>query len=683
MRAVFLVHCTRRLSLLRRPGRVWSVLIFSVILTQIAFSAIPTHAEDRWSGRRETVASRWLDRHDKVPFEVPPELPDAYPAPAERRLLPIADRPVTLSEMIQLSLTRSDVVRVVSGNSVQVLPATTYDPETRAAQRDQAYTIFDPSLTLGYLGSQINEPPSSFFGPGIPQQTRRDEGDFTAAISKLWRTGAKTTVSYAPPLGYLFIPGSTSSGFNPIYSSAMVFEARQPLLRGGGIAVNQIPIRVAQLREEQSAWEFQDGLLAQVRSIEEAYWDLQAAYTALQAANAMVSLAEEVVRIEEARFATEMGIRADVARAQSQLASLQQERIRYEVEAVNREFRLWNLVGGNPCDSERLVPVDMPQQAPLTLNAQLAIETAVINRPDLVQRRLALRIREWEFRAAENGLQPQLDLLALYRANGVGQGLNDALAQASQFGYTDWTLGITLSMPLGNRGPKASIRTAEWQLARERALLRENVRNISYGFAELARTIQAVWNQYQQAQKRVEVSQVWLQTARMRFTTPPPSVQTVDGFLLLLYDYQAALRGQMDAVVESSRLLAEYNGLLARWEESQGTLLSKWQLQVDQDPVQIVNRHQVPAYLPTPLEGMPQATSHAAGVDSVSPGFLPPRQVDPVGDYRVPNSFERSPFQGGWSPPSSQSTGPKQPAVEPSRSLSRPPQAYHQNSVLR
>lgn len=672
-------------QLLKRPSRVWSALIFSVILAQFDFAARPTYAEDRWSGRRETVASRWLDRHDKVPFEAPGDVPEAHPAPKERRLLPIVDRPVTLSEMIQLSLTHSDVARVTSGNSVNVLAATVYDPEVRAALLDQTYTVFDPDLTLGYLGSQINEPPSSFFGPGIPQQTRRDEGDFTAAISKLWRTGAKTTVSYAPPLGYLFIPGSTSSGFNPIYSSAMVFEARQPLLRGGGIAVNQIPIRVAQLREEQSAWEFQEGLLAQVRSIEEAYWDLQAASTALQAANTMVSLAEEVVRIEEARFATEMGIRADVARAQSQLASLQQERIRFEVEAVNREFRLWNLVGCDPVESERLVPVDLPQQSPQPLDAQLAIETAVINRPDLVQRRLALSIREWEFRAAENGLQPQLDLLALYRANGVGQGLDDALAQASQFGYTDWTLGITLSMPIGNRGPKAAIRSAEWQLARERALLRENVRNISFGFAELARTIQAVWNQYQQAQKRVEVSQVWLQTARMRFTTPPPSVQTVDGFLLLLYDYQAALRGQMDAVVESSRLLAEYNGLLARWDESQGTLLAKWQLQVDKDPVQLVNRHQIPAYLPSSTQGIPQATNPAAPAGAATPSFPPPRQVDPVGDYRVPSSFDRSPFQGGWSSPSTQSSvpEPRQPVTEPSQSWSLPQQDYHQNSVRR
>lgn len=673
-----------RLPPFGRPPCAWSGLVFSVILTCNLSYAASLSGQERWGGRRETVASRWLDRHQKAPFEAPLDVPQAYPPPNGRQLLPIADRPVTLSEMIQLSLTHSDVMRVISGNTVAVAPVTSYDQEARAAQRDLAYTIFDPNLTLGYLGSQINEPPSSFFGPGIPQQTRRDEGDFTAALSKLWGTGATTTVSYAPPLGYLFVPGSTSSGFNPIYSTAMVFEARQPLLRGGGIAVNQIPIRVAQLRQEQSVWEFQEAMLAQVRSIKEAYWDLQAAYTALQAANAMVSLAEEIVRIEEARLSTEMGIRADVARAQSQLANFQQERIRFELAAVNREFRLWNLVGCDPGEAERLVPVDLPQQTPQSLNAQLAIETAVVHRPDLVQRRLSLRIREWEFRLAENGLQPKLDLLALYRANGVGQGLDDALAQASQFGYTDWTLGITLSMPLGNRGPKATIRTAEWQLARERALLRENVRNVSYEFAELARTIQAAWNEYQQAQRRVEVSQTWLQTARVRFTTPPPSVQTADGFLLLLYDYQAALRGQMDAVVESSRLLAQYNGLLARWDEGQGTLLSKWNLQVDKDPVQLVNRHQVPVYLPLPANAPLPTANGVSAPDAVNPANSP-RQIDPVGDYRVPSSFDRSPFQGGWSLPNAfaPSNGPLPPVPEQNPAWSRPNSAYHQNSVRR
>ncbi len=615
-----------------------------------------------------------------------------------------------LSEIVQLAMMQSDTVRVLDGGMVSVSPLTAYDPEVRAFQRDAAFAIFDPKFTAGYLGSQINEPPSSFFGPGIPQQTRRDEGDFTAELSKLWATGGTTKVGYQPPLGYLFIPGGSNSAFNPIYSSALVMEARQPLLRGAGKSVNRAPLKIAQLRQEQSAWAFQEALLVQVRSIEEAYWDLQAAAVGLQAIESIVILAEETVRIEQARFAGELAIRADVARAWSQLAQFQQERTRAELEVVNREFRLWNLMGCAPVEGERLIPADVPRQHTPEVDPHLALEAALVHRPDMAQRRLSVSIREWEYRVAENGLQPQLDLTALYRANGVGQELNDALRQASQYGYTDWTLGVTLSIPLGNRAPRANYRTAEWQLMRERALLRADVRNLAFHFAELARTLQANWTEYEQSRQRVETTHTWLQTARIRFATPPPNAQSSEGFLLLLYDYQAALRAQVDAVVDAARLLARYNGLLARWEEAQGTLLERWDLQIESDPVEAVNRHRIPVHnehvvlhdsitspVPRPRSASvtnPEASPTRPGSPSQSPPFVTPAHgpadaatVDPAIDYRAPESLDRSPFRGGWSRPATPETatgrGPSTAfeAVPSQRALRG--DVYHQNSVRR
>ncbi|MDZ4688934.1 MAG: TolC family protein [Planctomycetaceae bacterium] len=589
--------------------------------------------------------------------------PELAPLAIDRQNQPEQDVALNLSAAVTTALEHSDVVRVLEGGTVVVDPATQYDPEVRAAQRDAALTIFDPTLSAGYIGSQINGPPSSFFGPGISQQTRRDEGDFTASLGKLWQTGATTRLAYDPPLGYLFFPQGSSRSFNPIYTSTFVLEAKQPLWRGAGLTVNQAPLRIAQLRQEQSQWEFKQAVQAQVRSIEEAYWELQAAYIQLQTIDAVIPFAEEALRLEEARFQLELTIRADVARAQVQLSQFRQQRIELEANAKEKEYRLRNLMGLPAVDGTRLVPTDLPVPAPPALNADAAVAVAVQNRPDIVQRRLSLRIRELEFFVATNGLKPQLDLQALYRANGVGQGVDDALRQAGLQDFTDWTLGLTFTVPLGNRAAKANLRAAEAQLSRERAVLRETVRNIGYRIADLVRDLRSTWDQYQLARQRVEASQEWLMSARIRFTTPPPTSQSQDSLLLLLSDYQTALRANLDAVTDASQLIARYNGLLARFEEAQGTLLTSRGIEMTNDPVCAVNRYQVPLYATaTGIGGGPPAehtalrpTPTETGVQPAGwtqPAGLPPSgAIDPVGDYRTPASFVRSPFRGGWSQP--------------------------------
>jgi outer membrane protein TolC len=220
-------------------------------------------------------------------------------------------------------------------------------------------------------------------------------------------------------------------------------------------------------------------------------------------------------------------------------------------------------------DAARLIPVQPPLNERQWLAPDAAVAQAVDSRPDIIQRRLSLRIRELEYWVAENGVLPRLDLQALYRANGVGQRLDDALDQAAGLDYTDWTLGVTFTMPLGNRAPRANLRAAEWQLSRERALLRESVRLVAFRLAELVREIDAAWSEYEHAQRRVSAGSIRLETARVRFAVPPPSSRTPDGHLLL-FDFQAAMRAHVDAVIEASRTLARYNVLLARYLEASG-----------------------------------------------------------------------------------------------------------------
>ena len=510
---------------------------------------------------------------------------------SERLSLKSAPRELRLRDAIQCSLSKSDVVMTLESGGVQIDGATHYDPKIEWARSDAARAGFDPKLSASYFGTQVNEPPDSFFGPGISLNTRRDEGDFLASISKPWATGATTSVGYLPPLGYLYFPNGVNNQFNPIYSSSLAFEARQPLLRGAGTKVNLAPLRIAQLRAEQSLWEVKQATLAQVRSVEEAYWDLQAALVTLDAMEFVLPLVTEVVRIERYRAQSERATRADVARATIQSDQFQQQRLRARNGVVEKELRLRNLMGLEVVDGVRLVPVDLPTRESFTLDHAAAVANAIEHRPDLVRQRLGVRIREMEYDIARNGLKPQLDLRAIYRTSGNGQQLDDSLQLMSDFQYSTWTLGLMFSIPLGNRAAKANLRAEEQQLFRERALLRQATQNISFRLMDMIREAETTFAEYELALRRVQNTQEWLRAARIRFSNPPPAGGSQDWLLLALYDYQAALRQQIDATTDAGLLLARYNTQLARIEEAQGILLENRGIDLTDDPCEAVQRH--------------------------------------------------------------------------------------------
>lgn len=490
---------------------------------------------------------------------------------------PPASRPLSLYEAVLWSMANTTFLRISDGTTVTIAGVTSLDPAIVGQQIQESVARFDPTISGVYAPSRINQPPSAFFGPGIGTNTRRDEVDFQARVAKIWGTGGTTSIGYEPPLAYLFFP-SGSTSFNPMHSSDLVLEVRQPLLRGAGRTANLAPVRIAECRTEQASLELQVGLQGQLRSTVQAYWELHAAYVEMQAVEQAMPLAERNVQIQELRYGEERVTYADVARAAVKLEDLRQQRIAVENLLRQRDLRLRQLLGFPLDDSPPLKPIDVPVCAPPAIRMDELVYCALVRRPDLRSRRLEIAVLDQSSLIARNSRLPQVDVRAAYRSAGLADDLGASLTQMTTFGHTDWTLGLEYTSPVGNRKGKASWQAAQMAVTRERALLSGNENQVAYTLASLVAGLQAEHGRFESAMRQVEHSRRWQQLARLRFEDPPLANRSQDSLLLALVDYQTAIQAHLDALGAAAEAVAAYNAGLARIEEARGTILDRWEI---------------------------------------------------------------------------------------------------------
>jgi len=525
-------------------------------------------------------------RYESIGFPARPEkgipLPTFPPvteqAPTVAR--EITPTQLTLDDVIRIGLSNSGVVRVANGGAVTASPATPYDPQIADAQIRTAMAAFDPVLAAGLNANWINRPSGSVFGPGLAAPNQREEATLIGNITKTWLTGAESRIGYTPSTGYLHRPGYDGSSLNPLYTSNLEWSLKQPLLKGGSVAANKAPIRIAYLRRDQSALATRQSVMASVRSIIEAYWELSSTRGAVTSLEAIAPLMERAALIERERVAAQRSVVADLAKIEAQLHQLNQQIVAAKAAVVQSELRLRNIIGLPPNDGFLIVPITSPLSAPLKIDIVGATATAIEKRPDVIRQSSIVRTREHELIIARNAALPQLDLLGLNRWSGVGGYLDDSLSQMASAGFVDYQASLTFTAPIGLRAGAANIRAATLLLERERAMMAQAVHGAAHQVNSLAQEATYSLQLFTEADSRAKMNEVWLSGAKIRFENPPPAGDERDWLLAALNDYLSAVRSQSEAAIDTQAFLARYNIALARLNEATGTILDEFDVQI-------------------------------------------------------------------------------------------------------
>lgn len=484
-------------------------------------------------------------------------------------------------EAKEIPLTLEDsIVRAMKNNLN--LAVEVFNPDLADATLARAKEAFLPRLDLNYGNQKSQEPPYWFIqGAGTLTSKYLDYG---ASVVQLLPTGGNVSVSLQ---GYKSDTNQAFQLINPRYGSTLRFDVTQPLLRDFGPKVARREILVSRNNLDISRSQFETTLMNTVYLVQESYWNLVYAIENLNVKRQSLQLARDLLtknkkEVEVGTLAPLEVLNAEATVAQREADILQAEALIRQGEDILKS--LVNPSAEGDIRALRLVPTDKPAFKPAAISFDEALAQALASRPDLAANRTTILNSRIDFGVARNQLLPKLDLQFSYWSPGIsgdrilylnddpflgviigkvsGSGSN-AFRDATKFRYRNWTVGLTLSVPVGDVVGRATLALARLALDQNTARLKNQEQQISLEVGDAVRSVET-------DAKRVDAYRIARELAakRLEAETKKLGVGLTTNYFVL--QYQEALA---DARSMEIKALVDYNLSLARLERSVGSSL--------------------------------------------------------------------------------------------------------------
>jgi outer membrane protein TolC len=357
-----------------------------------------------------------------------------------------------------------------------------------------------------------------------------------------------------------------------------------------GLPVGGAPIVISRLNADASVWRFQAEVMAQLRSIEQQYWNLAQSHVQLWSSDRAVSTAEEILKREEAELKVGRGTHADVAEAKQRLEQFQLDLVTRTSDVITTERQLRNILGLPPADNRRIIPVTPPTEARVEPDWDSSLAQMLDCQPDIRQQQVLVRLAELHLLINRNQLLPPLSFATLDQLNGLGQELdsvNDVVTgytlkalkpviagaeksagidadPVDHSSFLTRQVGYTLQAASWTRSPIGNTRQAQYTLLRSRAFMQQVIHQTTHSLARFFLEIDANYKQFQTASRlraaaadRLDAQRAYYEEGRI----------TIDRFLDAVSQYSTA-------VATEAQYKTAYNISIVALEEAKGTLLA-------------------------------------------------------------------------------------------------------------
>jgi outer membrane protein TolC len=498
----------------------------------------------------------------------------AFASPAAAQTDPGGVRRLTVDEAVSLALEQN------LGIAVERL-----NPQIEDVAIAQARSFWVPTVSSTLQNNSQNTPSSSFLSGG---QRKITDSRFSTevGVTQLLPTGASYSFAWNSAR-------STSSNlftnFDPLLSSNIAFSFTQPLLRNRTIDSYRQQLQTTRKDREAADVSLRATIAQTTRNVKNAYWDLAYARENLQAQQQSLDLAKRALADNEKRVQIGTMAPIDIVEAQAEVARNEESVIVAEAAIEQAEDRLRALVLDPSSPDFWTTRLEASESMPfdtIEVDVDAAIRRAIDSRTDVQLAKNSLEKSDISLRYFRGQVLPDISANVAYQSNAVGgaqltpltslegvqgprsviaqRGYGSVLGDVFSSAFPTWTVGVTVSYPLGASTQETNLARAQLQYTQAQTQLENLEMQIGTQVRDAAR--QVLTNR-----KRVDSARAARDLAEQRLAAEEKKFAA--GIQISFFVFQAQ-RDLAQARTNEIRAIADYNKSVVDFEAVQETSLT-------------------------------------------------------------------------------------------------------------
>jgi outer membrane protein len=412
------------------------------------------------------------------------------------------------AEQQNVNLTLDDAVRRAVEHNPD-LAVVRLGPDADVARVAEARAAYVPLFNTKLGRSSSAAAPSSFL-PGAAAIDEQDWFSSTGLQQRLKWGGGTWSASWDAART---TTNSPLSVFDPTVQSGLQVAFSQPLVRDRVIDASRVQYIVTRRDLASSELRFKQAVVQTVAAVKQAYWTYKALTANVSVQQRSLDLAQDLVRQNQARVNLGDAPPLDLVQAQAEVANRRENLIRAQAAAKDAEDALRRLIA-DPADAAfwqvHLEPVDQPGVDVAPIDVDRAVAAALDGRYDLAIARQQLDNADTNLKFLGNQKLPDVRVEASYRGGGFGgtelvrsgafpgtvtgtlnTGFGNVLGQVFGQDFPTWSLGVTVSYPIGQSAEEASFARAQVQRQQTAQSIESLKLQIVQGIRQAARQVQS------------------------------------------------------------------------------------------------------------------------------------------------------------------------------------------------
>jgi len=404
-----------------------------------------------------------------LPDEPPPVAPN-FKAPS--RPLPSAER-VGVDNANQLSLTLEEAIEMALKNNNDI-DASRNSVQIAEFNLRGARGIYDPLIEGESYYDSTSIPTASIIG-----------GAVNGSVTQKRYFGSAGFSGFSPYFGGSYAArfdssrtktSNTNATLNPQFPSLLTFTYTQPLLRNFRFDGSRRLIEIAKKNLALSDSQFRQRAIDVIAAVEQSYWNLAFALRNLQVQIDAVKQAR--TQLESNQRQVEKGVLPpiDLVAANAQITTFEQNVYTAQEDVTRAENTLKTLMLAERTASEwsrPITPVSPIDLDPPKIGLDIAVAEALKGRPEITQFQASADVNTIDEKYYRDQKKPEINIVGSYTAQGLAGavtsvgtgrvpenligGYGTSLGNLIQLDYPSYRLGVTISLPWGNRVAEANL----------------------------------------------------------------------------------------------------------------------------------------------------------------------------------------------------------------------------------